>query len=1466
MSEGRGGRTGGRIERAIGIAIGGMIAVGAEAGDVQARPGPPPAPTRVDATSLARPSGTLYTVATAHLDTQWRWTIRETIESYLPATLRTNLAFFDTYPDYTFNFEGAFRYQLAGEYYPAEYEKMRRAIAAGRWRVAGSWVDAVDTNIPSPESLVRQVLYGNGFFRREFGAVSEDVFLPDCFGFGAALPAVAAHSGLLGFSSQKLTWGSAVGVPFDLGVWEGVDGSSLVAALNPGSYAADLAADLSADSAVCATVAKQGAASGAFAGVRYFGTGDTGGGPTEASVQWLERSLAGRGPVRVLSASSDQFARDLCAPGAEELRSRLPRYCGELLMTRHGAGCYTSQAAMKRMNRRNESLADAAERISLGAHLLGALPDPREALRENWIRFLWHQFHDDLTGTSIPEAYAFSWNDERIAENRLAAILGDAAGGVTRALDTRVAGVPIVVVNPLSIEREDVVEAWIPALPQNAAWSAGAEGPRDRSRAWRWPARGAGGGSTGLDLTGRAWPRDLDPAALEVRVLDPDGVETPAQLLEVSSEGIRIAFLARVPSVGFAVFDLQVSPRSQRSATRWGSPIPRRALRDSNAGLAASNRAGGAGLAVGTDVLANERFQVRLDADGNIASILDSAAGRELLRSPLQLQLIDDEPARWPAWEIDYEDLSAPPRFVVSGPARVRVLERGPARVALEVKRSAHGSEFVQVVRLAAGGAGDRVEVESRIDWRSPGTLLKAAFPLAVANERAAYDLGVGVMRRGINTAQMYEVPAQKWAALTSPGDSATTAVLNDCRYGWDHPDASTLRLTLLHTPRVNEGWRSMADQASQDLGRHTVTYAVCATSGAGHAAEIHWQAERLNRPLIALLAPAHRGSLGKRFSLAQVTAASVDGRASDVGRERSVRVSEDRKPGPAPGRSDPSFPTHGRTEPSPPVIIRALKLAEEDGAVIVRLQELSGAKARARLRLPWRVQSVREVNGAEEPFDPSLPSLSASRNADSPALDPVTGEVGVGFGPWQLRTLCLDLDRPADAVPPPRAAPCSLAFDLRGITVDNEAGGEFGPDGGAIPSEILPAVLDSEGIPFRTGPRLPGMANVMTCRGQRLDLPRGNWNRLYVLAASVGGDRRAEFLVDGWPQTAWVQDWSEPIGSWDDRLPDGKLVDDPARFTPAFVKPARLGWIGTHRHDSRGGNLAYAITPICRVRLDLPRGARTVTLPLDPAIRILAATAAHNENDRASLVTPLVDAAPATGVRIVTPTSGFLDSTRVRLASPDPTAVIRFTLDGTDPGLGSPVYQAPLRIDQSCTLKARAFRSGRDDRFVALREFRRLTPQPAVEPAGPRRQGLAYRYYEGDWDHLPDFDTLPAVRQGWTGDVGLPAGAGPDFFGVVLRGFLRVPTDGVYLFSLRSDDGSRLYLDGVLAVDSDGLHGLSDERGEVPLAAGLHHLRVEQFEKGGDEDLQLWIAGPGLALQPVPPGMLEVEEREIER
>src|SRR5512135_2916630 len=157
----------------------------------------------------AAPKPTLYVVSNSHLDTQWNWTVQDTIRLFVPSTFLDNFRLFGQFPGYVFNYEGVIHYMWFKEYYPDEWATLRRNVDNGRWKLAGSWINSVDTNVPSPESLMRQALYGKQFYREQFGQVSQDIYLPDCFGFGFALPSIGAHSGLKAFSTQKLAWGAA---------------------------------------------------------------------------------------------------------------------------------------------------------------------------------------------------------------------------------------------------------------------------------------------------------------------------------------------------------------------------------------------------------------------------------------------------------------------------------------------------------------------------------------------------------------------------------------------------------------------------------------------------------------------------------------------------------------------------------------------------------------------------------------------------------------------------------------------------------------------------------------------------------------------------------------------------------------------------------------------------------------------------------------------------------------------------------------------------------------------------------------------------------------------------------------------------------------------------------------------------------------------------------------------------------
>ena len=149
----------------------------------------------------ARPA--LYVVGYSHLDTEWCWSYPQVIREFIPNTLHENFALFKKDPNYVFNWTGSNRYRFMKEYYPDDYAQLKKYVASGQWFTAGSSVEEGDVNSPSEESLIRQVMYGNEYFKKEFGTESSEYMLPDCFGFPASLPSILAHCGLKGFSTQK---------------------------------------------------------------------------------------------------------------------------------------------------------------------------------------------------------------------------------------------------------------------------------------------------------------------------------------------------------------------------------------------------------------------------------------------------------------------------------------------------------------------------------------------------------------------------------------------------------------------------------------------------------------------------------------------------------------------------------------------------------------------------------------------------------------------------------------------------------------------------------------------------------------------------------------------------------------------------------------------------------------------------------------------------------------------------------------------------------------------------------------------------------------------------------------------------------------------------------------------------------------------------------------------------------------
>jgi alpha-mannosidase len=1053
----------------------------------------------IDPGSIDLSQPTLFIVPYSHLDDFWRWSYPQTIRDFLKRTLDENFEAFEAYSNYVFNWSGASRYQMMREYYPERYEELKEWIAAGRWYPSGSsWVEN-DVNVPSTEAIVRQILMGTQYFQSEFGKESREFMLPDCFGFPYSLPSVLNHCGIRGFSTQKLTWESANGIPFNVGRWIGPDGESVIAALNAGDYAIPHPTIYSTDVKTLERLENNREISGLPIDYFYMGGGDKnnadrGGVIQQESLETLKLIKETAGPINVVAGKADLMFRAI----TDEQAEKFPTHNKDLLLIKHSTGVLSSQAYTKKINRDAEILAVTSERAAVAAHLLNGADYPYEALNSAWGLMLRNQFHDNLPGTSIPKAYEHAWNDGIIALNQFSGVYKDAIGTIAQTLNTDLPGVPVIVFNPLSISRKDIVEAFIPDKLESAA---------------------------------------------SIAVFNAKGKEVPSQIVVGFDGKSRILFQADLPPAGAVVYS----------------------LRHANAKIYESE------LVVRDDYLENNNFIVTIDDNGDISSIVDKRIEKELLERPIQLEFGENFPDVKPAWRIYWKDIKQAARSVVANPISMKVVEDGPLRVAIEVVRENEGSKITQRIRLSAGADGSRVEVANLIDWKSRGTLLKAAFHLTAEAPEATYNLDLGTIKRGNRNEKQYEVPHHAWIDLTDKSGDYGVSLLTGAKYGSDKVDDNTIRLTLIHGPDTKDSEQEVLDDGSmsemrwQDWGRHQFTYALTGHKGDWREGKSHWEAMRFEQRPAAFAVPKYKG---KRSSFSLI---SID---------------------------------------NDQVNIQAVKMAEDKSGVVVRLQELNGnACSGAILSAIKPILAAEELDGTERPLDIHLATKK--------------GKLSIDFGPYELKTILLRLTEVKAMPEATQAIALEYDTDVFSYNSTREDGyidrrprseghrGSLDGKGGTYPAEMIGDQIKLGNISFTIGSREEHEYNSLACLGQSIDLPEGT-KVLHILAAA-DVDTDVTFEAGGKEFPLTIGGWSGYMGSWDNREFEGFVAElsysmrnELKTIHPAFIRNQRIAWSASHRHLPAGDAL-YEYGYLFAYRIEIPEGTTSITLPDSRFVRIVS-------------------------------------------------------------------------------------------------------------------------------------------------------------------------------------------------------------------------------------------------------------------
>ena len=787
----------------------------------------------------------------AHIDTAWLWPMRETVRK-CARTFASAVALMDDYPEYRFSCSQAQQYAWIEERHPELFARIAERVGDGRWvPVGGMWVEA-DMNLPSGESLARQIVFGQRYFEDRFGTRCREVWIPDVFGYPAGLPQLFAQGGMTRFVTQKLSWNKQNTFPHHTFWWEGLDGTRVLTHFPPvDTYNAEITPE-----EVAGSVANFKDAAWSTASLMPFGHGDGGGGPTREMLERARR-LETLDPTRTLEVGTTD---DLFEHVEREVRdgAPVPVWRGELYFETH-RGTLTSQLRTKLGNRRCERLLVEAE---LWAATLGREID----LDDLWREVLTQQFHDILPGSSI------GWVHDDAEE-----VFARVGAELERQIDEQLAA------------------------------AAGTDVGADPSTQQIWLANRADVPVDGVVLV----PADL--------VTGVRGGPASTQCLEDGST----ALVASVPA-------LSVAPLGE------GAPVHPVTVTETS--------------------MANEHLAVRWDDAGNVFSIIDVAAAREIVpegQVAAVLELAPDHPVEYDAWDLESWTRRAATALTASGrdpeadlAVSVDVVERGPLVGRVRVERIFGPSRSSVVYELRGGERLLRVHVE--VDWQHAEHLLSMAFPIDVRTETAMCDVQFGVVGRPTHPsspwdAAKFEVCAHRFVDLAEPDFGV--AVLNDGRYGHCVFDGA-IRVSLARAARYPD--------PRADGGRHAVTLALM-PHGPGLDA-VRAAAAALNAPPRALAGRATGGG-----PAAPVSVVGGDGR------------------------------------PAAGIEVDAVKLADDgSGDLVVRLHEACGRRQRITVAAARPVRLAQRCNLLEEPEN---------------SYETSDGVVALTLRPFQLVTLRLGLD-----------------------------------------------------------------------------------------------------------------------------------------------------------------------------------------------------------------------------------------------------------------------------------------------------------------------------------------------------------------------------------------------------------------------------------------------------------------------
>lgn len=894
---------------------------------------------------------TVTAIGHTHIDVAWLWRLKHTREK-CARSFSTVLRLMERYPDYVFlqTQPQPQLYEYVKSDFPELYAQIRERVREGRWEAGGGmWLEA-DCNLTSGESLVRQLLVGTRFLRDEFGIACTYLWLPDVFGYSWALPQILKKAGIDTFMTTKISWNQYNRMPHDTFRWRGIDGTEVLTHFittpepwsEPGSWFYTYNGRLSAKTVKGIWDAYRDKENNRELLLSY-GYGDGGGGVNRDMLEMRRRLDLMPGLPKVKTGTATEYFAGLQErfASAEEY---VHTWDGELYLESH-RGTYTSQAYNKRMNRKLELLYRDAEWLGAlaGAGLSDWSAYGRAELAAGWRIILRNQFHDIIPGSSIREVYEDSRTEYAEAEGLAAQALQAVRD---RALKSSEGG--FTVLNNANWLRADTVEITMGGIEAGIGKASGSAeiqagiGKESSSAGFQAGIGKASGSAwTQADIGGESAGRWFDADGnllLAQRTADGWLVETP-QLAPMSLTTVR--FVADEARTAASAGGRSTAPTAEGIGSSeptngngpkagWNGEMPGSVNAD---GIATP-------FAVSAGGIVTPFYEIAWDAEsGQLTRIYDRESGREVLAPGCRgnvLQIFEDKPLAHEAWDIDIFYQEKPDE--IRGLTEARVVENGPLRAAIAFEWR-YGQSVIRQ-RMVVHARSRRIDFRTEADWQERQQLLKTAFAVDVRATEATYDIQFGNVKRPThwNTSWDYarfETVGHQWADLSERDYGVS--LLNDCKYGYDIKD-NVMRLSLIKC--------ATHPDPQADQGHHEFVYSLLPHRGDWLAGDTVREAWSLNNPVVAW-----------------------SGESPLAGRSL-LRTS------------------------SPNVIVDAVKLAEDEDRLVVRLHEFAGGRGNCTIESDFGAVSWQVCDLLERPTGELLEGAS----------------ITLSMAPYEIKTLFVDL------------------------------------------------------------------------------------------------------------------------------------------------------------------------------------------------------------------------------------------------------------------------------------------------------------------------------------------------------------------------------------------------------------------------------------------------------------------------